>query len=328
MSPWPKIVARGAALTVNFIPKVFIFANKEESVYFRPLKDFLFKSGLRDTTFISDPREIGKQMFDNVWPIVIVDHVDGHTDGMAVFDGIYKNLGYELIPFLFLAPSDKAVYNQFALSVGTKGAIKKPLQPNEAHAILKKLIPSGDDSSTGYALVVSKLMLKGEIIRAANALPKLFSSPFFKRSAEVALTRCELQMGQMVQAHARLTQLLEKDPKNIRLLCELAEYYKKNAQFSDAVAIYDQIHELHPQMNIKIWDQILMLFELDHLDAACILLDGLLGDPTFKDLATEGMAHIMSFLGMSQGIPGVLRSQPDLLRQYFAYANLPQPSKG
>ena len=71
-----------------------------------------------------------------------------------------------------------------------------------------------------------------------------------------------------------------------------------------------------------------MLFELDHLDAACILLDGLLGDPTFKDLATEGMAHIMSFLGMSQGIPGVLRSQPDLLRQYFAYANLPQPSKG
>jgi tetratricopeptide (TPR) repeat protein len=259
---------------------------------------------------------------------VIVDHVDGHTDGMAVFDGIYKILGHELLPFLFLAAGDKSVYQQFSLSIGTMGLIKKPLQPNEALAILKKLIPPSSDPATSYALVISKLMLKGELNKAASALPKLFSSPVFKAGAEVALTRCELHLGQMVQAHGRLHELLEKKPKNIRLLCELAEFHVKNAQFEDAVKIYDQIHDLHPQMNIKIWDQILMLIELDRLDAACSLLDGLLTDPTFKDLATEGLTHLMSFLGMHLGIPGVLRSQPELLKQYTNYVNVPLSAKG
>jgi Flp pilus assembly protein TadD len=187
----------------------------------------------------------------------------------------------------------------------------------EAHKVLKTLIPPPDDPATGYALAISKLMQRAELEKAAAALPKLFASPYFKKHAEVALTRCEVHLGQIVQAQARLAPLLEKEPRNIRLLCELAESYKRNSQFNEAVGIYDKIHDLHPQMNIKIWDQILMLVELDQLDQATVLLDGLLNDPTFRELAVEGLAHVMGFLGMGAALPGVLKAHPELTKQYL-----------
>jgi tetratricopeptide (TPR) repeat protein len=312
----------------QFTPRALVYGDPDKAVYFRVLKDFLFKLGLRETTFISDPREIARFLYDAVWPIVFIDHSEGSTDAFAVFDGIYQTRGYELIPYVFLAPSDRVVYDLFGTSVGAKGLIRKPLQPQEAAKLIQTLIPAPNDATVALALQVSRLLLKGEVAKATPALAKLATVPAFQRHAEVALVRAEIRQGHMAQAHQRLNRLATLDEKDVRILCELADFYRKNSQFSNAVAIYKKIHALHPQMNIKIWDQILLHIDLDQLDEAALLLDELQSDVTFRDLSTEGLAKILHFMGMTQSVANILRSQLELQKQYMTYLNVQAQWKG
>ena len=303
----------------DFTVRALIYGNHDEAVYFRPLKDFLFKMGLRETQVVSDPREISRLIFDNVWPIVLINHADGYTDGFSVFEGIYRSCGYELVPFLFLAPADKALYMQFSTSAGARGVVKKPIQPGEAERLIRSVLPKTNDQAVMYAIQTSKLLLKGDDAKSLAPLNKLSQVPFFRKQAEVALSRCEIRLGQMLQAKSRLIKLVEAGGKDVRLLCELADFYKRNSQFSNAIEIYNRIHAMHPQMNIKIWDHILMHIELDQLDEATYLLDELQLDPTFKELSTNCLARIMAILGMQNAVGNVLKPHQELLKAFNSY---------
>jgi tetratricopeptide (TPR) repeat protein len=297
-------------------------------MYFSILKDFLFKLGLRDTTPVRDSEDISRAIFDNVWPIVCVDHSDGSSDGFAVFEGLYKKLGFELIPFVFIVPGDKIVYQLFGTAAGARGVLKKPLQPQEAAKLIRALVPPPNDAATSLAHQVTRLMLKGDVARSMPALAKLAQVPSHKRPAEVALARCEMKIGHVTQAQQRLGRLLQADGNDVRVMAELADCHRKNSQFTQAIALYRKIHSLHPQLHIKTWEQILLHVELDQLDEASLLLDELQGDPTFRDLSTEGLARLIHFLGLTQTVANVLKAQPEALKAYFSWISVHAQARG
>ena len=132
----------------------------------------------------------------------------------------------------------------------------------------------------------------------------------------------------MAQAQQRLGRLASKDDKDVRVLCELADFHRKNSQLANAIFSYKKVHALHPQLRIKIWDQILLHVELDQLDEAAMLLDDLQGDATFRDLSTEGLARLMHFMGLTQSVANVLKPQPELLKSYFNWLNVHATNRG
>lgn len=304
---------------MNFTPKAVIFA--EEQGFTDILKTFLFKCGLRETVIAREAKDLAGYLHDNFWPIVFIDHSDGHCDGFATFEGIYKTLGFELLPYVFVAPPDKRVYQLFGLSAGARGIVKKPLQPNEASLLIKQLMPPPQDSLTSLALQVSKVLLKGELAKAMPALTKLQTVPQFKRGAEIALVRCEIALGHHLKAEERLQSLLKVNEKDLRVLSEVCDFFKRNGKYSDALKYYNVIHSLHPRMTLKVWDQILLHLELDQLDEAVTLLDELQLDATFREPATDALLRILLFMGIGQFGTQVARQFPGLAKQYNLFVN-------
>lgn len=312
----------------SFTPRALIFGDSEKPAYFRLLKDFLFKLGLRETTGVSSPADIAQHLQENIWPILLVDHTEGQEDGFVTFERLQKTLGFELLPILVLAPQERVVFGLFGVSAGARGVLAKPLQPQEAARMFRALIPPAGDPATTLALQVSRLLLKGELAKAMPALTKLAAVPVFKRHAEVALARCEMKLGLMAQANQRLMRLAQKEEPDIRILCEIAEFHKSNAQHSLAISAYKRIHALHPQLHIKTWDQILLHVELDELDEAALLLDELQGNTHFRDSSTEGLARLMYFMGLTQSVANVLKMNPEALKNYYNWLNVCAKARG
>lgn len=304
---------------MDVTPKVIIFGVEQEHGYIPRLKQFLFKYGLRNSIVATEPADISKYMFENFWPIIFIDHTDGLNDGFAVFEGLYKTIGYQLLSFVFLAPTEKKIYETYFESVGAAGIIRKPLQVVETERLLQRLIPDPKDQVANLALQISRIMLKGDFERAIPALTRLSSVEKYNRGAEIALVRCEISLGYFSKADDRLRRLLKENPRDIRILCELSDFLKKKSQYQSSQRCYQLIREIHPQMTIKIWDQIMMHFELDQLDEAAVLLESLQNDLTFKELSTEGLARMMFFIGASENIPQLIKPFPSLLRQYGSF---------
>lgn len=304
---------------MNLTPKAFIFANEQEQAFVQLFKQFLFRCGMRETAVVQDPLEISKYVFDDVWPLVFIDVIDGISDGFAVFEGLYKTTGYQLFPYVIVAPGEKKVYELFAQSAGAAGTIRKPLQVIESEKLLKRIIPNRNDPATLLALQVSRLLLRSEFEKAMAPLARLAAVPAFKRNAEIALVRCEIGLGHISKAESRIKKMMQANPREIRVLCELADFLRRNAQYADALKCCQRIREMHPQMNIKVWDQIILHHELDQLDEAANLLESLQGDPTFKELSSEGLARMMLFMGMADYIPQFLKACPNALKSYTQF---------
>ena len=305
---------------VNFTPKAIIFSSEQQHGFIPLLKQFLFKVGLRETIMAKHASDISRYMFDNFWPIVFIDCTDGLNDGFALFEALYKTSGFQLVPFIFIAPPDKKIYHLLSISAGATGVVKKPLQIMEAEKLLQVIIPPANDPVTGLALQISRIMLKGDFEKAIPALTRLSTIEKFRRGAEISLVRCEIGLGHISKAEDRLRKLLKENPKEVRILCELSDFLKRNSQYQSAQRCYQRIREMHPQMTIKIWDQILMHFELDQLDEAAVLLETLQNDSSFKELSTEGFARIMLFMGLADHIPQLVKQYPNLYRQYSSFS--------
>lgn len=312
----------------SFNTRALVFGDQEQTAYFRLLKDFLFKIGLRDTTTVSSESEIAHHILENTWPILFIDHTDGHNDGFVSFERLQRTLGLDLLPILILAPKEKVVFNLFGASAGARGVLEKPLQPQEAARLLRAVVPSNGDPATTLALQISRLLLKGDYAKAIPALTKLATVSSFKRQAEIALARCEIKLGLMAQANQRLNRLIQKEDPDIRTLCEIAHFHKQNSQHSMAISAYKRIRAMHPQLHIKTWDQILLHIELDQLDEAALLLDDLQGDQNFRDTSTEGLARLMHFLGLTQSVANVLKAQPEALKKYFHWLSNQNTARG
>lgn len=299
---------------MSFVPKALLFA--EDSAFLTFLRSFLFKFGFRDSEVTADPRVIAKYLMSNVWPIIFVDHSDGYSDAFAVFEGIYKTPGYELLPFVFVAPEDKKYFDTYFRNLGACGVIKKPLQPVEATKLMKSILPPKDDKVTFLALQTSKMMLQGQYDKCLPILAKLTAFPQFAAGANVAITRCEIATGQFSKAEERIQKLLTANPKDVRALAEYCEIFRHKLQFSEAIKCYKLIREIHPEMTLKVWEQILLHLELDEIDDAVGLLWELNRGVTYKELAAEAIARVMLFMGLQDHVPAFLRPYPNLLKRY------------
>jgi tetratricopeptide (TPR) repeat protein len=305
----------------QIIARAVIFGNKEMDSFLRLLKSFLFKVGLKDSIMTSDIKELSALVHDDFWPVIFVDHTDGYRDGFIQFEAIYKNMGLELFPYFLMTPADKKHFKLFGSSAGLSAVLEKPLQPKEAEQTIQSFLPNRADNWVESALLASKFILKKDYPAAKAILAKLATQPKYSFTATIASIRCDIASGSHSLAEQKLKFLHARDPKNIRVMSEYAELLRKNCRFNDTLEMYDKIHKLHPQMNIKVWDEILLYLELDMIDEAAVLLDGLQSDLTFRDFAIDGLLRIMCQLGLQQHAGTALKVHPGLLKQYSGQLN-------
>lgn len=302
---------------MEFTLKAVLFA--EDSAFFNFLKSFLFKYGLRETEVTRDPRDIAKFVSQNIWPIIFVDHSEGFSDALPVFEGIYKTRGFELLPFIFVAPQEATHFDLVCKVVGGRGVLRKPLQPREAEKMLQGILPRTDDKVTFLALQASKLVIAGDYEKAIPALNKLATIKPYERPAKTALLRCEIQLGHYKKAEERVSEILRANPKDVRAICDYCEILRRRSQSAMAIKYYKMIRSIHPEMTLTIWDHLLLHLELDEVDEAVMLLNELHRGRTYRELSTELLTRIMLYMGLEEHIPGVLRSYPALGKKFSSY---------
>jgi tetratricopeptide (TPR) repeat protein len=301
---------------VSLQPRAIIFADDRASGFVQILREFLFKMGFRQTAVTTNPLEVSNLIHTSHWPIVFVDHTDGANDGMQMFEGIYKILGHQLLPYVFTAPSDNQIFDSFYQSIGASGLIKKPIQTSNAEKIVRALLPQPNDPAIRLAHQVSKAMLQGHYGTIDMQLNRLRDIPQFKRHAEIALLRVEMAQGLMSKANERFRHLLRDRPRDLRVLSEYAEFLKKNALYFNTLKCYQRIQSLHPELSFKFWDQVTLHIELEQLDEAARLLDSMQHDGTHKDIAAEALARMMYFMGLQHNIPNFIKLHPNATRNY------------
>lgn len=303
-------------MQVSLQPRAIIFADDRVPSFIQILREFLFKLGYRQTICTTNPVEVSNLIHTSHWPLVIIDHTTGVNDGMQVFEGIYKILGHQLIPYVFSAPADSHLFQNCYKSIGAAGLIKKPLQISDAERVLKSVIPKTTDPAVRLAHHVSKSMLQGNFTSLDLQLSKLKEVPQFKRHAEIALLRVEMAQGMMSKANERFRGLLKEHPRDLRVLSEYADFLKRNSLYFNTLKCYQRIQSLHPELSFKFWDQVALHIELEQLDEAAQLLDSLQQDEGQKDLAAEAIARMMYFMGLHSSIPNFIKVHPNTLRNY------------
>lgn len=297
-------------------PRAIIFADERASGFVQMLREFLYKVGFRQTIVTTNPLDVSNLIHTSHWPIVFIDHTDGANDGMQMFEGIYKILGHQLLPYVFTAPSDNQVFDSFYQSIGAAGLIKKPIQTSNAEKIVRALLPQPNDPAIRLAHQVSKAMLQGQYGTIDLQLNRLRDIPQFKRPAEIALLRLEIAQGLMSKANERFRHLLKDRPRDLRVLSEYAEFLKKNAHYFNTLKCYQRIRSMHPELSFKFWDQVTLHIELEQLDEAARLLDSMQHDATHKDIAAEALARMMYFMGLQNDIPNFVKPHPNATRNY------------
>ncbi len=307
-------------------PRGIIFADERASGFVQILREFLFKLGFRQTIVTTNPLEVLNLIHTSHWPIVFIDHSDGISDGMQVFEGIYKILGTQLIPYVFTAPTDNHLFDAFYQSIGAAGLLKKPIQMASAEKIVKSVIPQPNDPAIALAHQVSKALLQGHTTGIEMQLNRLREIPQFKRHAEITMLKLEMSQGLMSKANDRFRKLLRDSPRDLRVLSEYANFLKSNSLFFNTLKCYERIQSLHPELSFKLWDQISLHLELEQIDEAARLLDNLYNDGTHRDPSTEALARMMYFMGLQHNIQNLVKLHPTATRNYnnFTAANSPK----
>jgi tetratricopeptide (TPR) repeat protein len=301
---------------VTVQPRGIILADDRASGFVQILREFLFKLGFRQTVVTTNPLEVSNLIHTSHWPIVFIDHSDGISDGMQVFEGVYKILGHQLLPYIFTAPADNHLFDTFYQSIGAAGLVKKPIQMASAEKIVKAIIPPPNDPAITLAHQVSKAMLQGHHTGLEMQLNRLREIPQFKRHAEITMLKLEMHQGLMSKANDRFRKLLKERPRDLRVLSEYAYFLKRNSLFFNTLKCYQRIQSLHPELSFKLWDQVALHIELEQIDEAARLLDNLYNDATHKDASTEAMARIMYFMGLQHNIPNFVKLHPNATRNF------------
>ncbi|NBO39412.1 response regulator [bacterium] len=308
-------------------PRAVIFAEERSTGFVQILREFLFKMGFRQTVCTTNPTDISNLIHTSHWPIVFVDHTNGVNDGMQMFEGIYKIIGHQLIPYVFTAPSENQIFDSFYQSIGAVGFIKKPLQTSNAEKIIRAVLPQPNDPAIRLAHQVSKAMLQGHYGTIEQQLNRLRDVPQFKRHAEIALLRIEMTQGHMSKANDRFRHLLRDRPRDLRVLSEYAEFLKKNALYFNTMKCYQRIKSLHPELTFKFWDQVTLHIELEQMDEAARMLDSMQHDATYRDLAAEALARMMYFMGLQHNISNFVKLYPSATRNYNMFTGATPPKK-
>lgn len=311
---------------MEFTVKAILFA--EDSAFFNFLKTFLFKYGLRETEVTKDPRDITKLLNQNIWPIIFVDHSEGFSDALPVFEGIYKTRGFEFLPFVFVASQEARHFDLVYKVVGARGVLRKPLQPKEAEKVLRQIIPEKNDKVTFLALQASKLILSGDYEKALPLINKLATLKPFDRAAQTSLIRYEILSGQYQKAEERISEILKANSRDVRAICEYCEILRRRSQSTMAIKYYKMIRSIHPEMTLTVWDHIMLNLELDEIDEAVVLLNELQRGRTYKELSTDFLVRIMVFMGLEEHIQPLLRSFPVLAKKFTTFCEIQKQELG
>lgn len=299
---------------MSFSTKAVLFA--EDSAFVNFLRSFLFKHGFRETEITRDASEIQRLLDAQVWPIIFVDHSEGYSDALAIFEGLYRQRGFELLTYVFVSTPEKTQFEKFYKTLGARGVIHKPLQPLQAEKVMKEIIPPAGDKATLLALEASKLLTQESYDKALMLLAKLITVPKFARSAMFAVIRCEIATGQYARAEERLLKFIQTNPHDLRAKAEYCEIFRKRSQYSEALKYFRQIHDVHPQMTLKVWEQVLLHLELDEIEEATAILLELEKSPTYRDMAVEALARVMLFMGLNEHVEAFLKPFPPIYKRY------------
>lgn len=297
-------------------PRGIIFADDRASGFTQLLRQFLFKIGFGKTIVTNNLLEVSNLIHTNNWPIIFIDHTDGVSDAMQIFETIYKPLGHQMLPYVFTASADNHLFEEFTQSIGAVELLKKPLQPNLAEKIVKSVIPQQNDPAMMLAHRVSRALLQGQYTGVEAQLTRLREVPQYKRHAEIALLKLEINQGLMSKAHERFSKLLRDKPNDLRVLSEYAHFLKTNSLFARAIKCYQRIQSLHPELTFKLWDQISLHIELEQIDEAAHLLACLYNNQTHKDASTEALARLMYCMGLQNNIQQLVKQHPNAKRNF------------
>lgn len=301
-------------MTTSISPRAVLFA--EQGAFASFLRTFLFKHKLRETLITDNPDEIVSCISQNQWPIIFIDHAEGKIDAMLSFEKLISRPGFEMLSYIFIAPAEFSKYPDYTQSVGASGWLAKPIEPPKADTLIRNIQNLINKKSCALALQASRLILQGMAEKAIPMLENLLTTPEFAKSAAIALARQDMENGLFSKAKGRLTDLLNKHGKEIRILCEISRYYLKLSQPAKAVKFFDEIRQRHSDLTLMIWPHLETLTEIDDIDTVSQILLELQRKPFFADDATEYFSRLMYQFGLQEHIPNALRTHPNIVRRY------------
>ena len=305
-------------------PKAVIFG--EETGANQVLKDIIFKYGLKETAQLQSYHSIERVVEEGYWPVIFISHSIGTIDAISELDKLYRIPGFELFPYVVMGPTDSKKITQFGLSIGARAIIAKPIQPVQAQTALKTVLPLLQlDKVTVFAQQTVHKMIKGKIDEAKAGFEQLRKIEPFAFHAEIALLRIHIRKGEFAHADEIFKRLLKMESMKIRVLCEQADYYRSRTQIKEAINCYQSIYDMHPELNFRVWEHVLLLIDLDEIDQAAQMLHELAKDEVFKDMALDGLVRIMIFMGLSDYIPHLVKQSPQLTKTYAHYLKKAAP---
>lgn len=285
------------------------------------LRDFLFRKGIQRTVLISNPNEIIEHVAANCWPIIFVDSIEqGVFDSFGRFEKLFSTPGFQLFTYVICGPSEDRRFPNYGTSFGATAWLQKPLKPAEATTVIDKLFPQPNDPWYDFALKVSKLLIQGEDSQVIQYLTKLTENETFQRSAEIALLHHLVQAEQYPRAETVLERILEKHSYDLRTLCEAATFYKKVGQISKAVEFHQRIRR-KIDLPHRTWEHLILCLDTNNLDGAAVILEDLSRLEAQREHVGMATAKIMSFMGLDEYVPIILKNFPNQHKIFEKYIN-------
>lgn len=304
-------------MATGFTPRTMILSDSEG--FPKLLREYLFRLGIQKTVILSNPQEVIDYIAVNNWPIIFIDCVEqGVFDSFGRFERIYAMPGFQLFTYVLCGPAEDRRYASSTLSLGASAWLQKPIQPTDAATLMEKLIPKANDPWYEFALKTSKLILQNETAQLPQFLTKLGEHPGFQRAADIASLHLHIRLEQFSRAEQLLEKLLEKYNSDLRSLCEAASFYRKVGQVAKSMEFYRKIRK-KVDLSHRIWEHLLLAMEINDLDTAAEILEDLAQTEGQREYVSMGTARIMSFMGLDEYVPLVLKNYPNQMRIFEKY---------
>jgi tetratricopeptide (TPR) repeat protein len=288
----------------------------EETGVFNVLKEFLFRMGLRNTVCLQDVSGICDIIEKNQMPIVFIDDAPGINEGFLLYESMRRTCGLELIPFIFFLGSSESVLRKFGTALGARGTLTKPFNPTEVTSLLSPILAPQHVTTHQRALNTAKAILARDHEPAIRGLVGLETSAVYGKSAGIALARTFLALSKYSMTEKKLTEIIRKDPNDLRSLCEIADLFMLSNKYSEAMRIFKKFEQIDPRLTVKVWDHLHLLVSLDDINGASQIIDRLIKNPAQRLSAVAALLRIMDFMGLENISPVLARHFPELAKKY------------
>ncbi len=299
---------------MSYIFRAYVYG--EESGIFATLRDFLFRLGLRGTKRTTDLNELKAVLQKDIFPVLFIDHSPGTNEGFLLYERFRKEPGLELVPFFFLVGDGETAYNKYAESFGAKAVVHKPFNPNDLTLLMTPLSSTQQLQAHQKALAISKAMVQNQHQSVLKSLAQLEQTTYYSKGAGIALSRIFARMNRHTLTEKKLTDMLKRNPGDLRALCEVADLYLNSNKYNDAIRIFSKIERLDSRITVKVWEHLEILINIDDLNKAAELLKRMHKNPNLREPAIASMLRVLSFMGLEELSPGIAKPFPSISKLY------------